>query len=60
MVENRVPLCGILVIDLCRLNNDDPPLSFQRDLGISAPELPITYKNPQLDTSTYWGPGVQP
>ena len=60
MVEiEKVPLGGISVIDLCRLNNDDPPLSFQRDLGIPPPPSdPPTYKSPQLDTSTYWQPGV--
>jgi hypothetical protein len=60
MVEiEKVPLGGISVIDLCRLNNDDPPLSFERDLGIPPPlNKPSTYKSPELDTSTYWQPGV--
>lgn len=63
MVEiEKIPLGGIFVNDLCRLNNDDPPLSFQRDLGIPAPppRSLSNYVSPQLDTTTYWQPGGPP
>gem|GEM_PF-3641248 len=60
MVEiEKIPLGGISVTDLCRLNNDDPPLSFQHDLGIPpSPPVAPNYVSPRLDTSTYWQPGV--
>jgi len=45
-------------IDYCALSPGDPPLNFKNDLHLSNPatDLPVTYRNPTLDKTTYWGP----
>ena len=56
----RFPLTGLKVKDLCPLNDTDPPLSFS-DLGIeSAPPISISYQSPNIDSTTYWQPGLHP
>jgi hypothetical protein len=53
MVE-RFELGGMAVGDLCPLNDTDPPLCFQRDLGMAPlQKQAITYVSNPVDP-TYW------
>lgn len=50
------PVAGITAYDLCALDDSDPPLSLERDLGLLKPASspPTTYKNPDIDRTTFW------
>lgn len=51
-------VAGIIAQDLCKLDDTDPPLSLERDLGLlSPPATAATYKSPDIDRTTYWQPG---
>lgn len=53
-------LCLGPVQDLGALSPETPPpFSFEKDCGLIPPQsLPVSYRNPQLDTGTYWGPSA--
>lgn len=48
------------VQDLGALSPDTPPpFSFKENCNLPEPsDLPPSYRNPKLDTQTYWGPNV--
>lgn len=56
-MAEKFSLDGITVRDLCRLNDTDPPLNFEEDLGLPPTKYSPTYVTPHVDRTTYWGPG---